>query len=384
LTDQTRDPQFDTPQPANQIPEVVPERHILPEMPDEQEEFLRKQAGEKPKAAKRAVEAPQFIEPSRQRKKGSTPVAPSESVPVKDISKPLKPAKTVSTPVARPAKPRREGYPLVTTLSAVRSLVVTFAAAVIAATIFMWWTSPDFLSPQLRSNLAAVPATARPQLATRTPIPTPIWFNRIGILAGHTGINPTSGLPDPGATCKDGFFERQATEAAATRVVAIMRGKGYQVDLLEEYGFDRITGYQAAVFLSLHADSCDEFGYGGFKSSYPTARYTVRDADLRLDECIKENYGAVTGLTYRPDNITDNMRLYWHFARIAPTTPAGILELGFLSHDRALLTTGIDKVAQGIVNGLMCFLTPNRPVVPDGSVPTTVPNVTVPTPTTNP
>lgn len=356
MTDQTRPNDPDAPSIApssNAIPEVVPERHILPEMPDEQEAFLRQQRGEAPVTPiapkKRPVEAPQFIEPGRGQ---STKIAKATSTPIK---------KTTSTPAAKlVSKPRakREGYPLVTAFSAVRALAVTFAAAVIVATILMWWTSPDFLSPQLRTNLAAVPATARPSIATRTAIPTPVWFNRIGILAGHTGINPTSGMADPGATCQDGFFERQATEGAATRVVAILRGKGYQVDLLEEYGFERLTGYQAAVFLSLHADSCDEFGYGGFKSSYPTERYTVRDADTRLDECIRQNYGAVTGLTFRPDNITDNMRLYWHFKRIAPTTPAGILELGFLSHDRALLTTGIDKVAQGIVNGILCFLQP--------------------------
>lgn len=332
----------DTPEsqgPA-EIPEVVPERHILPEMPEEQAILEGK--------APPAHEPPRFIEPSRPASiRASTPVQRS-----RPVSKPAQKAKPTQ-------KARR--YTLVTTVSALRSLIVTFAAAVIVATIFMWWTSPDFLPVQARVGLAPVQATARQVAVTRTALPTPIWFNRIGVLAGHTGIarrgGISEGVPDPGAVCPDGFFERSVTEAVASQLVAMLRGRGFTVDLLEEWDM-RLFDYQAAAFIALHADSCENFGYGGFKSTNPTARFTVRELDERLNECIRVNYSAITGMEFRADNITDNMRLYHAFREISQTTPAVILELGFLSFDRDLLQNQPDRLSQGIVNGLMCFLTP--------------------------
>ena len=56
--------------------------------------------------------------------------------------------------------------------------------------------------------------------------------------------------------------------------------------------------------------------------------------------------------------ITEAMTDYHAFHQIAPSTPAIILELGFLSYDRDLLQNHTDKLTQGIVNGFLCFLTP--------------------------
>jgi hypothetical protein len=49
---------------------------------------------------------------------------------------------------------------------------------------------------------------------------------------------------------------------------------------------------------------------------------------------------------------------YHAFHEVATTTPAVILELGNLSYDRDLLQNHTDKLAQGIVNGFLCFLAP--------------------------
>jgi N-acetylmuramoyl-L-alanine amidase len=147
------------------------------------------------------------------------------------------------------------------------------------------------------------------------------------------------------------------TTAVANQVVAMLRGRGFTADLLEEFD-PALEGYQAAAFISLHADSCEDFGYGGFKSSYPHLRSVIRDQDLRLDQCVQSSYGGLTGLDFLPNNITPDMTEYHAFQRISRTTPANILELGFLSFDRTLLQTGTEKMAQAIVNGLMCFLDP--------------------------
>jgi N-acetylmuramoyl-L-alanine amidase len=189
------------------------------------------------------------------------------------------------------------------------------------------------------------------------------------------------GVADPGAVCPDGFTELQVTTAVADQVVAMLRGRGFTVDLLEEFD-ERLAGYQAAAFVSLHADSCENYGYGGFKATYPALRLMIRDQDLRLDECIRSNYAALTGLEFRPDSITDNMRQYHAFQRISQTTPANILELGFLSYDRDLLQNQPERLALGIVNGIMCFLNPVELATMQAPVPTS--DAPVPAPTAAP
>ncbi|MCC7206700.1 MAG: N-acetylmuramoyl-L-alanine amidase [Anaerolineae bacterium] len=354
--------------PKGAIPEVVPERHLRPEFPDGAPESM-------------PVHAPETAESAPPSAPRSTPTsAPVRSKPVREApefiltarAEPVRPSRRDERR-ERPARKRPERnrngsgeaarYPrftLVTVVSLFRSVAVTFAAAVIVATIFMWWTSPDFLPAQARSGLAPVQATARQVVALPTPLPTPVWFNRIGVLAGHSGIaqyGSTAGNVDPGTTCPDGFNELTITTAVANQVVAMLRGRGFTVDLLEEFD-PALEGYQAAAFISLHADSCEDFGYGGFKSTYPHLRTVIRDQDIRLDQCVQAKYRELTGLDFLPDNITPNMTQYHAFQRISRTTPANILELGFLSYDRDLLQNRTDLMAQAIVNGLLCFLNP--------------------------
>jgi N-acetylmuramoyl-L-alanine amidase len=206
------------------------------------------------------------------------------------------------------------------------------------------------LPSRTRNQLAPVQATARPVQATRTPVPTPIWFNRIGIIAGHYGN-------DSGTVCPDGFTEAEVTLSVAQKIIAILRGKGFDADLLEEFD-DRLSAYQAAALISLHADSCSpEFG-SGFKNAYPILREVIRDQDIRLDECIKVNYRALTNLEYLPNQITPNMTEYHAWSKIAQTTPANILELGLMAADRTLLQNNQDLMATAIYNGIMCFLQP--------------------------
>lgn len=264
-------------------------------------------------------------------------------------------------PSATRAGPRRrkERFLLVTFVSTFRSMIFTFSAAVIVATIFMWWTPNDFLPSRVRGQLAPVGETAQPASSTFTPVPTSERVKRIGIIAGHMGNENIPGVPDPGAVCEDGsgFTEVQATIPVAKRVVALLQGLGFEVDLLNEYD-PRLKNYQADALLSLHADSCSfEFG-SGFKNAYPLLRESIREKDIFFSECIRTNYEALTRLDFLPNQITPNMTEYHAWNRIALTTPANILELGLLAQDRALLRDQQDLLAQAIVNGMLCFLAP--------------------------
>ena len=178
--------------------------------------------------------------------------------------------------------------------------------------------------------------------------PQTLTGRRIGIVAGHSGH-------DSGAVCPDGLTEASVNAAVAQAVVADLRSRGATVDLLQEFDA-RLRGYAADAFVSIHADSCG-VDLSGFKVATLDAGGLVssRAAD-RLAACLWERYEAATGLPRHPDTITYDMRGYHAFREIAASTPAAIIEIGFLKTDRELLTRRTERVAGGIVAGVACFL----------------------------
>jgi len=268
---------------------------------------------------------------------------------------------------------RRRRYSVVSVVSSVRSLGIVFAVSVMVATIFASFTANDALSVQTQQGLAIAQATLEQVAIVPTALPTPVWFKRVGIIPGHSGLNPTSGLPDPGAVCPDGFSEGSVTMKVAQAVITALRGRGYTVDQLDEWD-SRLVGYDAALFLSIHADSCtnfnDGFPHSGFKAVNPENRITVRDADLRLVGCLRDYYSQSTGLQFSGWTVTANMYDYHAFHQVTQRTPAAIIELGFLYYDRDLLQNHTDKSVQGVLNGLLCFLDPKSQVTATPLLPT--------------
>ncbi len=362
-------------------PEVKPDQHVAPEIPASAPSNPAPQPVLPPEPLVTVAPIVDGDEPAPEIVPGPTPeeAAPlQEPITAEKAKKTAETVQPVETAEVKPAapRPRAEHYTLMTIASALRALSVTFAAAVIVATIFMEFTSPDFLSARTRNELGVVAATAQRSQETPTTIPTVSWGRRVGVIAGHSGIatyGPTKGNTDPGNVCPDGFTEESVTMRVAQQVVAELQGRGYTADLLEEFD-PRLDNYQAAAFISLHADVCtnfdDGYNHSGFKVTYPVERLTVRDQDMRLNDCIRDNYGAVTGLPFTPNGITENMtnyhafHLYDNHPGIASTTPAVILELGLLGYDRQLLQNHPEIAARGVINGLLCFLDPkDNPVV---------------------
>jgi N-acetylmuramoyl-L-alanine amidase len=174
---------------------------------------------------------------------------------------------------------------------------------------------------------------------------------RIGIVSGHRGY-------DSGAVCPDGLTEAEINFAVAQRVVALLERMGYTVDLLDEYD-DRLEGYQADALVSIHADSCDVPGASGFKAAR-VVYSAVPEVEDRLVECLQEEYAAATGMFYHANSITFDMREYHAFNEIAPKTPGAIIEIGFMGDDRYLLLFQQERIATGIVEGIVCFLEGER------------------------
>jgi N-acetylmuramoyl-L-alanine amidase len=188
----------------------------------------------------------------------------------------------------------------------------------------------------------------RATLPGPTPIPT-VAIPRIGIVSGHHGN-------DSGAVCPDGLTEASVNYDIANRVAGEMRQRGYRVDVLDEFD-PRLNDYRALLLLSIHADSCDYINdeATGFKVAHVLDSRDPEQED-KLVQCISDRYAARTGLRFHKNSVTRDMTNYHGFYEVAPDTPAAIIETGFLRLDRAILTQRADLVAQGIIDGLMCYL----------------------------
>lgn len=182
-----------------------------------------------------------------------------------------------------------------------------------------------------------------------------LFAKQIALISGHAGN-------DSGAICVDGDGKTTITEAevvanVAKRVAQRLRRAGANVTILNEFD-DRIAGLQADVLLSIHADSCID--NSGYKAAMSFNR-PPDGVDQRLVACIEQFYPAATGLALNPNTITHNMTDYHAFREIAPTTPAAIIETGFLGGDQDLLVKRPDVVAKGITDSLICFFTETQP-----------------------
>ena len=244
-----------------------------------------------------------------------------------------------------------------------RSLALSMSVAAILATVFTAWT-PASLSP---GELAGQLAAALDREAEPTALPAGVPGDqalRIGLVAGHSGVNPDIGIVDPGAVCPDGLTELEVNQSVATIAQRGLEAAGFEVDVLEEFD-DRLVGYRAVALVSIHADSCLPINdqATGFKvaAALDTA---VPDRAQRLVACLADRYLGATGLRYHPDSITRDMTEYHTFYEVHSLTPAVIIETGFLHLDRRFLTQEPEKAARGIVEGILCFVN-NEPISPE-------------------
>lgn len=249
-----------------------------------------------------------------------------------------------------------------------RHLGVVFAVSALAATVFTAWTPAAVLPTEAVAQLDSAIATRvsdqldSPQatLPPATEAPRP----RVGVVAGHKGN-------DSGAVCADGLTEASVNLDVATRVQAGLEALGFQVDLLDEFDV-RLTQYTALALVSVHADSCDYINdqATGFKVA-AALDSPVPDKAGRLVSCLTDRYTLATGMPFHANSITFDMTRYHSYYEINSQTPAAVIEIGFMNLDRGVLTGRPEAVAQGIIDGIVCFAR-NEPV-PRNPSPTSAP-----------
>jgi len=243
--------------------------------------------------------------------------------------------------VPPPVSPRPTGLP------AGRILQTVFSVAILLATLFTAF-SPKMFSGDFG---AWVSGLLNPQADNVLAVPTQQGALRIGVVSGHWGNGD-----DPGAVCVDGTSEYDVNLAIASLVRQKLEARGYEVDLLQEFDA-RLEGYEGALLLSIHSDTCDVLNDQATGFKVAASSYSA-DANLaaRLTACLYDRYTLATGLAYHSGSITFNMTDYHAFSVIDTATPAAIIETGFLNLDRSLLVDHPDTVADGLVAGILCFV----------------------------
>lgn len=231
----------------------------------------------------------------------------------------------------------------------VRAVQTTIGIAILLATLFTALPSQGLANGQFYERLSLLLTPRAAEDAVFTPLPQ----IRIGIVAGHSGN-------DSGAVCVDGNGNVTLTEADVNlEIAAIVQQQlieaGYQVDLLKEFD-TRLNGYRALAIVSIHNDSCEYINdeATGFKVAAALNTNDLNRAN-RLTACLIDRYQKTTALTFHAGSITADMREYHAFREIDPSTVAAIIETGFLNLDREMLTKQTDRVAAGVVDGILCF-----------------------------
>ncbi len=231
----------------------------------------------------------------------------------------------------------------------INSVLSIFFVATMTATLFTASTPPGLFSGDLAdivSEAISAAATPTPEWPTPTARPRP----RIGIVVGHWGDEN-----DPGAVCPDGLTELEINQNVATFVKESLTDEGFDIDLLKEFD-PGLDGYAALALISVHADSCDYINNQatGFKVAASLSS-TRPDKTARLTACLRARYHQKTQLTIH-NSITPDMSSYHAFGEIDDDTPAVIIETGFMNLDRQILTQQPDLIAQGISDGILCYI----------------------------
>lgn len=236
--------------------------------------------------------------------------------------------------------------------------------AFILATLFTAWTpsisGPLLLTENQSPNVVEPPTVLPVGWPTATPRPNPL----VGVVVGHWGDNN-----DPGSVCADGSLtELMVNQTIATQVKDVLTDRGLEVVLLKEFD-SALSGFDGSALVSIHADSCDYVNAQatGYKVAAALANPHPERA-ARLTACLRSRYGSATNLSLHSTSITEDMTSYHAFGEINENTPAAIIETGFLNLDRDLLENHPDVAANGIADGILCFIY-NEDITPSDQQP---------------
>lgn len=190
----------------------------------------------------------------------------------------------------------------------------------------------------------------------------PVGPLKVGIQVGHW---QNADMPDElenlerntGATW-NGMNEAEVVLVISELIQARLESAGIEAELLPA---TVPPGYQADVFLSIHADGNANTSINGFKLAAPRRDYA--GTSQALVDIMYDTYAAATGLRV-DSSVTRRMTAYYAFNwsryeyAIHPFTPAVIVETGFLTSpvDRQVIVSQPDRAAKGVTDAVIAFL----------------------------
>ncbi|HLH22725.1 MAG TPA: N-acetylmuramoyl-L-alanine amidase [Chloroflexota bacterium] len=220
---------------------------------------------------------------------------------------------------------------------------------------------------------AAPAATALPAWLRAVREPPPVRFvgsgrpgpKRVGLQVGHWGNESLPAELDHlrasgGGAVGGGYTEVQINYDLAQRTAALLRADGVEVDVLPAAV---PVDYEADAFVAIHADGDARGALRGYKvARSPMSQ--IPTWDDALVGWLYAEYGRLTGLPRDDAHVTRRMQFYYafnnrrYYAAVAPSTPAAIIETGFVTSaaDRALLVGDPDRAAAGLAASLRGFL----------------------------
>ncbi|WP_129632324.1 N-acetylmuramoyl-L-alanine amidase [Candidatus Oscillochloris fontis] len=234
------------------------------------------------------------------------------------------------------------------------------------------------------ATLSPTTPPVTPTLLAPTPTPRPATMPpRVGLQVGHLNAHE---LPEELARFRtstgaryNGVSEAELNADIARRVQVLLEAEGVLVDLLPA---TIPPSYEADAFVTIHADGSTGSAARGWKLATP---WRASRASQQLLAAVAASYGPATGLPEDVGGVTVNMRGYYafnnrrHTHAIARTTPAIIVEMGFMTNaaDRAVLFGQPERVARGIAEGILAYLAQRDPTDTDALIPPDLPNLRV-------
>ncbi len=228
-------------------------------------------------------------------------------------------------------------------------LLIIFTAA-IAATFFIFFTPGEEIGSYLDGG-SRNPGKNNPD-SDLHPTLLPNEQSRIGIVAGHWGF-------DSGQVCDEALNNIREVDVnlrIATMVRDQLNKNGYTVDLMQEFD-SKLSDYTGLALIAIHNDTCEYINESasGFKvSGIGNIVYPVETKNFQ--DCIVDRFARNTGMTYLGTAISSDPEMFYSYSMVNDYTTALIIETGYLNLDYRMLTENTDKIAQGVTDGILCYV----------------------------
>ena len=231
-----------------------------------------------------------------------------------------------------------------------RAIFIILVTAIITATVLIFFSPGQDIDLYL-NNQFSKPRTDQKE-PSELPTLLPNDQSRIGIVAGHWGF-------DTGHVCGNELNNVQEVDVnlrVATMVRNILVKAGYTVDLLHEFD-PSLSDYTGLALLAIHNDTCDFINESasGFKVS-STAHVSYPAEAKKFNDCLVDRYQRNTDLPFRGSTISSDSDMFYAYNMINNYMTASVIETGYLNLDYRFLTEKTEKVAQGLAEGILCYI----------------------------